>query len=114
MLDQVIAIRAKWELVGIQLGVHPDTIGAIKSNNRGDPTLCLKDVLITWLKKYDTQRHEYPSWRRLCIAIASPAGAEDQCLADDIAEQHKTSLKQGKCDKINCHTLFNLTLPIHL
>ena len=96
VLSQVIAIRAKWELLGIQLGIDDGTIAAIKSKNGGDPTLCLKDVLSTWLKEnYDTQRHGYPSWRRLCVAIASPAGAENQSLADDIAEQHKTPLKQG-------------------
>ena len=96
MLSQVIAIRAKWELLGIQLGIDDGTIEAIESKNRGDPTLCLKDVLSTWLKEnYDTQQHGYPSWRRLCVAIASPAGAENQALAVDIAEQHKTPLKEG-------------------
>ena len=106
MLSQVIAIRAKWKLLGIQLGIDDGTIEAIKSENHGDPTLCLMDVLRTWLKEnYDTLRHEYPSWRKLCKAIASPAGAGNQSLADDLAEQHKTSVKQGYYNiKINCHT----------
>ena len=104
MLNQVIDIRAKWELLGIQLGIDNGTIAAIKLENGGDPTLCLKDVLSTWLNEnYDTQRHEHPSWRRLCKAIASPAGAGSHSLADDIAEQHKTSLRlrQGYYNKIN-------------
>ena len=95
MLSRVNAIRAKWEMFGIQLGIDNGTIEAIKLRNGGNPALCLKDVLSTWLNEnYDTQRHGYPSWRRLCVAIASPAGAENQSLANDIAEQHKTS-KQG-------------------
>ena len=105
MLSQVIANRAKWELLGIHLGIDNGTIEALKSKNGGNPTLCLKDVLSTWLNEnYDTQRHGYPSWRRLCKAIASPAGPENQSLADDIAEQHRTTSKQGYYNKIiNCH-----------
>ena len=96
MLNQVIPIQAKWEFVGIQLGIDNGTIEAIKLKNGGDPTCCLKDMFSTWLNEnYDTQRHEHPSWRRLCIVIASPAGAGNQSLADDIAERHKTSLVQG-------------------
>ena len=115
MLDQVIAIRAKWELIGIQLGIDNGTIAAIKLENRGDSTLCLKEVLSTWLNEnYTTQQNEYPSWRRLCKAIASPAGAENQSLADDIAELHKASLKQGNY-KINCHyTFFNINESIDI
>ena len=105
-----MANRAKWELLGIRLGIDNGTIEAIKSKNHGISTLCLKEVLSTWLNEnYDTQQHGYPSWRRLCKVIASPAGAENQSLADDIAEQHKTPLKEGYYNKINCHT-FNLTL----
>ena len=96
MLNQVIDIQAKWELLGSQLGIKDGKIAAIKLRNGGDPTLCLKDMLGTWLKgSHNTQRHEYSSWRRLCKAIASPAGAENRSLANDIAELHKTSLKQG-------------------
>ena len=96
MLNQVIPIQAKWEFVGIQLGIEDGTIEAIKLKNGGDPTRCLKGMLSTWLNEnYDTQRHKHPSWRRLCKAIASPAGAGNQSLADDIAERHKTSLVQG-------------------
>ena len=98
MLNQVIAIRAKWEFVGIQLGIEDDTIEAIKLKNGGDPARCLKDVLSTWLKEnYDTQRHKHPSWRRLCKVTASPAGGGNQSLAGDIAGRHKTStsLEQG-------------------
>ena len=96
MLSQVVAIRAKWELLGVQLGIDDDTIEAIKLENGGNPARCLKGVISTWLKEnYDTQQHGYPSWRRLCKVIASPAGAESQSLADTIAERHKTSLKQG-------------------
>ena len=114
MVDRVIAIQAKWDLLGIQLGIDDGTIASIKLKNGSDPSRCLNDVLSTWLKEnYNTQRHGYPSWRRLCVAIASPAGAGNQSLANGIAELHKTSLKQGYYNKINCHTLYNLTL-IHL
>ena len=100
MLNQVIDIQANWEFVGIQLGIGNGKIEAIKLKNGGDPTRCLKDMLSAWLNEnYDTQRHGYPSWRRLCKAIASPAGAENQSLADDIAERHKTSLEQGYYNK---------------
>ena len=96
MQSQVIAIRAKWDLLGTQLGIDDGTIAAIKLENGGNPARCLKDVLSTWLNEnYSTQQHGYPSLRRLCIAIASPAGAGNQSLADSIAKRHKTPLKQG-------------------
>ena len=102
MLNQVIPIEAKWEFVGIQLGIEDGTIEAIKLKNGGDSTRCLKDVLSTWLNEnYDTLKHRYPSWRRLCKAIANPAGGRNRALADNIAEQHKTSLEQGYYNKIN-------------
>ena len=106
VLSQVITIQAKWELLGIQLGIDNGTIEAIKLKNGGDPVLCLKDVLSTWLKEnYDTLKHGFPSWRNLCKAIVSPAGAGNQSLAVDIAEQHKTPLKQGYYNKINFNLL---------
>ena len=83
---------AKWDYFATQLGILPAKINAIGRKNHYVPTLCLKDVLSTWLiGGYNIQRHGHQSWRRVCEATASPAGGGDRILAHEIAAQHRQS-----------------------
>ena len=83
-------IKAKWESFATQLGILPDTTDDIGLKHHYNPTLCLKDVLNTWLKRgYNIRKHGHQSWRRVCEATASPAGGENKRLAQEIAAQHQ-------------------------
>ena len=83
-------IKAKWDCFATQLGILPDTTDDIGRKNHYNSTLCLKDVLNTWLKGgYNIQKHGHQSWRRVCEATASSAGGENKRLAQEIAAQHR-------------------------
>ena len=85
----LLTIQAKWDRFTLQLGLFNDpTISAIKRQHN-DPASCLLDALTNWLNcNYDVERRGYPSWRRVCIATASPAGGGNRKLAEDIADNH--------------------------
>ena len=88
-------IEAKWDCFATQLGILPNKTGAIGRKNHFNPTLCLKDVLETWLNgEYNIQKHGHQSLRRVCEATASPAGGANKKLALDIPTQYYQS-KQG-------------------
>ena len=72
-LCEVLApIEAKWDCFATQLGILPDKTSTIGRKNQYDPTLCLKDVLDTWLNGgYNIQKHGHQSLRRLCEATAT-------------------------------------------
>ena len=91
-------IKAKWESFATQLGILPHTTDDIKLKHHCVPTLCLKDVLNTWLKKgYNIQKHGHPSWRRVCEATASPAGGDNKRLAQEIAAKHQAEQTGIQC-----------------
>ena len=82
-------IEAKWDCFGTQLGILPEKTSAIGRKHGNNPTLCLRDVLNTWLNGgYNIAIHGHQSWRRVCEATASSAGGDNKRLASRIAEQH--------------------------
>ena len=87
----VHTIRARWRLFATALGMAFDIIDAVR-RNCSDVDGCLQEILWHWLKRnYDTEEHGHPSWRRLCVAVADPAGGENKALAEEIATQHPTT-----------------------
>lgn len=90
MCEALLDIQARWDHFALQLGLSNDrTINAMKRKHHNDPEECLKGCLEVWLKgNYEIQQHGHPSWRRICIATASPAGGENRKLAKDIASNH--------------------------
>ena len=83
-------IEAKWDCFATQLGILPDKTDTIGRKNLKNPTLCLQDVLSTWLKgDYNIQKDGHQSWRRVCEATASRAGGDNKRLAQEIAAQHR-------------------------
>ena len=71
--------RAKWDFIGLELGLSPGTLDATKLANQGDPDRCLMETLKKWLSSPEL----HPSWSRLAEALRSPTvGMGD--LADKI------------------------------
>ena len=90
LCEVLTPIEAKWDCFATQLGILPEKTDTIGRKNHYNPTLCLKDVLNTWLNgKYNIQIHGRQSWRRVCEATASSAGGENKRLAQEIAAQHQ-------------------------
>ena len=51
LCEVLTPIEAKWDCFATQLGILPSKTGAIARKHLYDPTLCLKDVLYTWLNE---------------------------------------------------------------
>lgn len=85
---EVITVVARWYELGIQLGIHPGSVEAVRRSYRdfGD---ALYQVLLLWLRRNDiVEKSSLPSWRALVQAVASPTGGHNHALAVDIAEHH--------------------------
>ena len=86
VMDEVMDMASKWRPLGLALRLKPAQLDTISSKNHTDPTECLGDMLLSWLRKcYDTTKFGQPSWRLLCQAIHKPAGGNNPGLAKMIA-----------------------------
>uniref|UniRef100_A0A1X7T6G8 Death domain-containing protein n=1 Tax=Amphimedon queenslandica TaxID=400682 RepID=A0A1X7T6G8_AMPQE len=45
--------QAKWYRLGLKLGLHKNTLGAIERNHPGDVSRCLTECLCQWLSRAD-------------------------------------------------------------
>ena len=45
--------ESEWNNLGIELGLYPNTLNNIKTNNPGDVSSCLTDMLLKWLQRFD-------------------------------------------------------------
>ena len=60
---------AKWEEIGLRLGIAQGRIAAIANKYKSQSAHCMKKILKAWL------RNEIrPTWRDLCDAIADVVG----------------------------------------
>ena len=84
----VSSISATYTTLATQLGLPPGTAERVmKECNTVSERL--QKILLEWLRRnYDTKRHGLPSWRMLCVAVASEAGGSNRSLASVIAAQH--------------------------
>ena len=73
---------AKWYNIGLQLGITPGRLDAIKLANQSDPDSCFTATLKEWLSKSEL----HPSWSRLAMSLrAPPVGLE--YLAEQLPNQ---------------------------
>ena len=94
MIETVIKVAAKYDSVGMMLGLPSNELDAITRWCLGDPKRALSQVVTTWLKQsYNVEKFGFPSWRALVKAIDSHAGGYNHALAKRIASRH-----QGKHD----------------
>ena len=59
--------KAKWDRLGLSLGLYMPTLKDIESQYRGDVDRCLMECLTLWLQKKDKARP--PSWILLASAL---------------------------------------------
>ena len=77
---------AKWEEIGLNLGVYHSTLDIIKTDNPLKCEKCMSEMLSKWLKKENEKC--IPSWRSLCQALYNI----DRSTADQIAEKHHITI----------------------
>ena len=82
-------ISSKWKDIGIAFRLKSGKLKAIKAECLGNPSDCLRDVLIDWLNRnYNTEKFGEPTWQRVVEVIAHPAAGGNRSLAASIAKKH--------------------------
>ena len=75
-------VAARWKALGTALGLKASDLDTIQARHQGDPTDCLRDMLVAWLQqRYDTKKFGQPSWRLLCQAVCKPVEGNNPVLA---------------------------------
>ena len=79
-------MASRWKGFGLALGLRSDVLDRIEGDYRKVDD-CLQALLQEWVAKTETLRGP-PSWQLVVDAVASPAGGNNQALAQDIARRH--------------------------
>lgn len=81
-----------WNPLGLRLGLKNDFLERL-SHDCHSTEDCLRAMLEGWLKRNykESMRYPIPSWRILCVAIAT--AGKDRALALEIASAHKFDCK---------------------
>ena len=86
VMEAVMDVAAKWKALGGALRLRPPDLDTIK----GDPTECLRDMLLAWLQqRYDVKQYGAPSWDMLTKAVGKRSGGDNPALEEQIATMHR-------------------------
>ena len=80
---ELYGIRSNWYQLGYLLKVNTVSLDAIKSQYRAEPSGCLREMLVQWLRQVNTPH----CWKAIVDALHSPVMAE-VALADLIEKKH--------------------------
>jgi len=90
----LISVVAKWEPIGIGLGIKQGTLDEIEKGHPGDPSECLVKMLVTWLRRsYNVKRFGEPTWQKLLQIVSDPAAGNNPALVLTVAKKHLSTCK---------------------
>ena len=88
--EELVTLAAKYESVGITLGLSSSELEVIGHDCVHDAKRALGRVIQTWLEQsYNVDRFDLPSWRSLVKVVDSHTGGDNHALAKKIASKHK-------------------------
>ena len=88
--EELVSLAAKYEDVGITLGLSSSKLKVIGHDCVRDAKRALGRVIQTWLEQsYNVDRFGLPSWRSLVKAVDSHTGGDNHVLAKKIASKYK-------------------------
>ena len=94
--NELITVAARWRDVGIALRLKYDTLNSIEIKCNNDPSRCLELMVEELLKRnYNVRKFGEPTWKKLVVAVNSPAGGANAALAKDIAGKHQAGGKHA-------------------
>ena len=70
--------RNKWKIIGIELGIPPDTLEAISRDHPQSINNCFLEMISEWLRN-----SREPTWEDLISALKSPL-VEQQTLSAEL------------------------------
>ena len=74
--------KSKWKEIGLSLGIRTSSLDAVYVNEKNCGG-CMLEMIAVWLKR-DGVKQPKPTWRGLCLAIASV----DRTAAERILKDH--------------------------
>ena len=89
LLNTLLPKSARWNLIGIQLGLSKDELDIIRANSI-DVRECLERVLQKWFNS-----NPNPTWKDVITALKTPALGELK-LAQEIEEKLVIPIDNGK------------------
>ena len=89
LLNTLLPKSARWNLIGIQLGLSQDELDIIRANSI-DVRECLERVLQKWFNSSPN-----PTWKDVITALKTPA-LDELKLAQEIEEKLVISIDNGK------------------
>ena len=82
-----VGVQSRWLQIGQTLQINEGSLQAIK----GDPSYCLLQVIVLWLRG-QTRLRDQPSWWRVVWAVANEHGGNELRSAKIIAKKYKGML----------------------
>ena len=93
MCRELVAIRALYYQLGVELGLPAGELDAVKAEYPQAIDQAFNEVILKWLRqRYDVTRFGFPNWKRLVEAVKDPVGANNSALAIKIATNHPSKL----------------------
>ena len=93
----VLSVSSKWYDLGLELGISPDHLDAIRKGN-DDPQDCLREVLKRWLADVEPA----PTWRTVIIALRNPAVGHHS-LAEELEQKYCTKVETNHQNSATCN-----------
>lgn len=87
---ELVTIKAMYYQLGVELGLSPGELDAIRKENSHDADQSFNVVVLKWLRQqYEVERFGCPTWKRLVEAVESPVGGNNPVLAAQMAVRHR-------------------------
>lgn len=81
LLKELLEVAYKWENIGVLLGIEPNILQSVKSAVRDEPTNCLREMLIIWVKQICPP----PSWSAIVDVLED---LKEEKLAFDLRSKY--------------------------
>ena len=83
-----VGLAAKWRAIGQTLTICDGALDGFDIKFKGDPDLCLLQVVATWLRG-QTRLQDCPSWQTMVSVIADPSGGDLPRAGYEVAKKLK-------------------------
>ena len=85
VIREVSSLKSAYYQLGVELGVPPSELDAVKVMYNQNLEQALTEVLLLWLRRRSPL---YPTWQNLVMAVASANNGINHGLAVAIASRH--------------------------
>ncbi len=86
--DALLDVTSKWDMLGLQLEIHPGLLDTIETKYPKDPSKCLLEMLKDWLKNGQA------TWEHLIEALESRA-LRESALARKLRDEYAIGKHQS-------------------